>query len=190
MPDQPRPGDRNAAQRAADHAGIARLADALVPALVMKLGTANLGEVEIREGDWHVRVRRPAGAGPRRERPHRASLPIVAPSGASAPAAAAPGDAAGSGPHQEPALSPTVGMFKPGVAPGTRVRAGDRIATVDLLGIALDVVAPIDGVIVEVYPQAGDGVEYGEEIALVEADAEPGADADAVAPGADTAGER
>jgi biotin carboxyl carrier protein len=172
MPDQPRSGDRNAAQRAADHAGIARLADAFVPALVVKLGTANLGEVEIREGDWHVRVRRPAGAGPRRERPHRASLPIVAPSGAAVPAPGATAEGAGDGARQEPALSPTVGMFKPGVAAGTRVRAGDRIATVDLLGIALDVVAPIDGVVVEVYPQAGDGVEYGEEIALVEGDPE------------------
>jgi biotin carboxyl carrier protein len=56
------------------------------------------------------------------------------------------------------------------VPAGTRVRSGDRIATVDLLGIALDVVAPIDGVVIEVYPQAGDGVEYGEEIALIGAE--------------------
>ena len=174
MPDQQRPGPRTAAQRAADHAGIARLADALVPALVAKLGSANLGEVEIREGDWHVRVRRPAGAGPRRERPHRATLPIVAPTGASTPQAAASPEAP-SGPRQGTALSPAVGMYKPGVPAGTRVRAGDRIATVDLLGIALDVVAPIDGVVIEVYPQAGDGVEYGEEIALVQGD-EPIAD--------------
>ena len=174
MPDQQRPGPRTAAQRAADHAGIARLADALVPALVARLGTANLGEVEIREGDWHVRVRRPAGAGPRRERPHRATLPIVAPTGASAPQPGAPQDAS-SGPRQEPALSPAVGMYKPGVPAGTRVRAGDRIATVDLLGIALDVVAPIDGIVIEVYPQVGDGVEYGEEIALIGAET-PAAD--------------
>jgi biotin carboxyl carrier protein len=179
MPDQQRPGDRTAAQRDADHAGIARLADALVPALVAKLGTANLGEVEIREGDWHVRVRRPAGAGPRRERPHRTTLPIVAPSGASSPHQGGAADTA-SGPRQEAAISPTVGMYKPGVLAGTRVRAGDRIATVDLLGIALDVVAPIDGVVVQVYPQSGDGVEYGEEIALIEADA----------PAADRPGER
>jgi biotin carboxyl carrier protein len=179
MPDQPRSGDRSAAQRAADHAGIARLADALVPALVAKLGTANLGEVEIREGDWHVRVRRPAGAGPRRERPHRTSLPIVAPSGASAPAQA--GDADPFAPRQEVATSPAVGMFKPSVVAGTRVRAGDRLATVDLLGISLDVVAPIDGTVLEIYPQTGDGVEYGEEVALVEGDAPP--------PAADAAGE-
>jgi biotin carboxyl carrier protein len=168
MPDQPRPAHRTAAQRAADHDGIARLADALVPALVAKLGTANLGEVEIHEGDWHVRVRRPIGATARRERPHRATLPIVAPSGASTPPPATtdPGD-----PRHEAALSPAVGMFKPSLPVGTRVRAGDRIATVDLLGIALDVVAPIDGTVVEMYPQAGDGVEYGEEVALIEADA-------------------
>ena len=170
MPDQQRPGDRTAAQRAEDHGGIARLADALVPALVARLGTANLGEVEIREGDWHVRVRRPAGSGPRRERPHRATLPIVAaPSGPSASHSGSSADKS-AGPRQEVAASPTVGMFKPGVPAGTRVRAGDRIATVDLLGIALDVVAPIDGLVVEVYPQAGDGVEYGEEIALVQGD--------------------
>jgi biotin carboxyl carrier protein len=172
MPDQQRPGDRTAAQRAEDHGGIARLADALVPALVARLGTANLGEVEIREGDWHVRVRRPAGAGPRRERPHRATLPIVAPTGASTPHQGGAAEKS-AGPRQEVAVSPTVGMFKPGVPAGTRVRAGDRIATVDLLGIALDVVAPIDGLVAEVYPQAGDGVEYGEEIALVQGDPPP-----------------
>jgi biotin carboxyl carrier protein len=66
-------------------------------------------------------------------------------------------------------------MYKPGVPAGTRVRAGDRIATVDLLGIALDVVAPIDGIVIEVYPQVGDGVEYGEEIALIGAET-PAAD--------------
>lgn len=181
MPDQPRPGDRNAAQRAADHAGIARLADALVPALVSRLGTGNLGEVEIREGDWHVRVRRPAGAGPRRERTHRAALPLVAAPAASsaAPSAAAEPD----GPRQEAAVSPAVGMFKPGVPVGTRVRSGDRIATVDLLGIALDVVAPIDGTVVEVFPQNGDGVEFGEEVALVEADPDkPAGDSDVAPP--------
>lgn len=174
MPDQPQSRDRTPAERAADHAGIGRLADGLVPALVARLSTANLGEVEIREGDWHVRVRRPSGAGARRERAHRTTLPIVAPSGASTPAqaAAAAAAAADEGPVQAAATSPAVGMFKPGVAAGTRVRAGDRIAVVDLLGIALDVVAPIDGTIVEVYPQAGDGVEYGEEVALLEADAD------------------
>jgi biotin carboxyl carrier protein len=48
------------------------------------------------------------------------------------------------------------------------VRSGDRIAVVDLLGIAQDVVAPADGVVVEVYAETGEAVEYGEELALIE----------------------
>src|SRR5262245_29701880 len=29
-----------------------------------KLGSTNLGELEVREGEWHVRLRRPYGVGP------------------------------------------------------------------------------------------------------------------------------
>ena len=55
---------RSDAARRADHEGIARLAEDLLPALVAKLGSTNLGELEVREGDWHVRLRRPFGVGP------------------------------------------------------------------------------------------------------------------------------
>ncbi len=65
--------------------------------------------------------------------------------------------------------SPAVGIFRPGVTVGTVVRAGDRIAVVDLLGIPQDVTAPIDGTLLEVFAQAGEAVEYGEEVAVVEA---------------------
>ena len=189
MPEQHRPGDRTMAQRQADHAGIARLTESLVPALVQKLNAGGLGELEVREGDWHVRLRRPAGTPRRTERvrhPAPAAPPAPAMAHSPAHAVATPHvpvnaalDPAGDDPRREAALAPAVGIFKPVAAPGTPVRAGDRIAIVDLLGIPQDVVAPIDGTVVEVYPQAGDGVEYGEEIALVEADPEPaGASAD------------
>jgi biotin carboxyl carrier protein len=61
-----------------------------------------------------------------------------------------------------------VGLFRPGLAVGARVRAGDRIAVVDLLGIPQDVAAPMDGTLVEVLAAAGDGVEYGQEVAVIE----------------------
>ena len=65
MPDKPRPPEqRPADQRAADHAAIGRLADELVPALIAKLSASGLGEIEVGEDRWTVRVRRPAdGAG-------------------------------------------------------------------------------------------------------------------------------
>ena len=67
MPEPVTPGDRRpertAAERSADHAAIDRLADELLPALIAKLGATGLGELEVREGGWRVRLRRP-GDGP------------------------------------------------------------------------------------------------------------------------------
>ena len=191
MPDSHRPGDRSVAQRQADHAGLARLSESLLPALVQKLNVGGLGELEVREGDWHIRLRRGAAAPRRPERPRHAATvaspppaaasaasvspasasPASAPQAAPAPAAAAPEPAAA---RPEPAVASVVGIFKPVAEVGARVRAGDRVAVVDLLGIPQDVVAPIDGTVVEIFPQAGDGVEYGEEVLLVEAVVEPG----------------
>lgn len=168
MPEPHRPGDRTVAQRQADHASLARLSESLVPALVQKLNAGGLGELEVREGDWRIRLRRSVGAAQRRpERPRHAAHPATHPPAAPVSEAVAP-DAPDA--RRLAARSPAVGVFKPGVAVGTRVRAGDRVAFVDLLGIAQDVVAPADGTVVEIYPQAGDGVEYGEEVVLVEAD--------------------
>jgi len=56
--------DRTPAARAADHAAIDRLADELVPALIAKLSATGLGEIEVGEGSWTVRVRRPADGAP------------------------------------------------------------------------------------------------------------------------------
>src|SRR6478672_9559370 len=72
MPDHRPTGERTPAQRQADHASLGRLSESLVPALVQKLATSGLGELEVREGDWRIRLRRaaPSGTAPRRtERP-------------------------------------------------------------------------------------------------------------------------
>src|SRR5215213_7299299 len=79
MPDaHHQPADRTPAQRQADHASLGRLSETLVPALVAKLTGTGLGEVEVREGDWRIRVRRPlvtsVAAAPRRsDRPRLAA---------------------------------------------------------------------------------------------------------------------
>ena len=60
MPD-PRPVDDSAVGgHAADHAAIDRLASELLPALIAKLGATGLGELEVRQDGWRVRLRRPA----------------------------------------------------------------------------------------------------------------------------------
>ncbi|MEW6223984.1 MAG: biotin/lipoyl-containing protein [Chloroflexota bacterium] len=199
MPEAPSPGDRSPAQREADHASLARLSDTLVPALVQKLAASGLGELEVREGNWRIRLRRPAagahavpaasatrrgersrlGPGHPAERPHgpeRAHPPErEARARGGSPGVGADGPDEG----RAVATSPAVGVFRAGATPGSRVRAGDRIGTVDLLGIPQDVVSPVDGTLVEILATSGEAVEYGEPIAAVEADPAPAAPDDA-----------
>jgi biotin carboxyl carrier protein len=59
------PVDRRPAEApedpARDIAEIGRLADEILPALAAKLAATGLGELEVRQGSWKVRVRRPEG---------------------------------------------------------------------------------------------------------------------------------
>ena len=62
------------------------------------------------------------------------------------------------------------GIFqpRPTPAPARRVRAGDRLGSVDVLGVPQEVVAPVDGVVGASLVEAGDAVEYGQELILIE----------------------
>ena len=213
---QPRP-DRTVDERAADHAAIDRLADELLPALIAKLSATDLGEIEVREGPWRVRVRRPgngsAGSGygrrssekasraqpghaghghaPAAFEGHRSAREVREPkpsaagghstNGSSAPlTAVGPGadgasscDGTGRADRRASrtvATSPAVGVYQPksDATPGTRVRAGDRLGAVDMLGVAQEVVAPADGLIGASLVEAGQAVEYGEELVVIE----------------------
>ena len=53
------------------------------------------------------------------------------------------------------------------------MRAGDRLGAVDMLGVAQEVVAPIDGIVGASLVEPGDAVEYGQEI-LVDRAHRPG----------------
>jgi biotin carboxyl carrier protein len=208
--------------RLADHAGIARLTDELLPALIAKLSTTQLGELEVREGEWHIRLRRPYGVGPgegRRatdkpsrsqpgheghghgraavegHRPARSSTGASASSGAaSGGSGGASGITAGSGAasastngtggggrppaprdggsdrSRSIATSPAVGIFQPGprAASGTRVRAGDSLGAVDVLGVPQEIQAPADGIVGTTLVEAGMAVEYGQELIRLE----------------------
>jgi biotin carboxyl carrier protein len=192
--------EREPADRLADHSAIGALADELIPALIVKLGASGLGEIEVREGAWKVRLRRPAdatapGAGRRSgDRPGRTGtapppvrtgLTPVGPGrtgggspdevdgrGTSEPGGAAPGDPStrGRDPFRAMATSPAVGFYQPlpGVVPGSRVRAGDPIGAIDVLGVPTEVVAPADGIVGASLVEPGEAVEYGQELVWVE----------------------
>jgi biotin carboxyl carrier protein len=68
------------------------------------------------------------------------------------------------------ATSPAVGIYHPRAEAraGTRVRAGDRLGSVDMLGVAQEVVAPADGLVGASLVETGDAVEYGQELVVIE----------------------
>ncbi|MFL5778139.1 MAG: acetyl-CoA carboxylase biotin carboxyl carrier protein [Chloroflexota bacterium] len=210
-PGSPKPV-RPSADRANDHAAIDRLAAELLPALIARLGATGLGELEVREGAWRIRLRRPLDAATARERrPSGAAarahpghtghghgpVALEAHRSASSGAPSVSGNGAGNGasppltpvgPGQDGfagiqllddgravATSPAVGVYqpRPDARPGTKVRAGDRIGVVDMLGVPQDVVAPVDGIVGASLVEAGEAVEYGQQLVVIEFAATP-----------------
>ena len=158
------------------------LVERLVPGLAERL-RGSVDEIEIARDGWRVRVRR---------NDHATTRPAVTPgasgghagSNGASPAHAAAGhgpqlphlrsaaqrDTRPSTPGRVVATAPAVGVFMPrGDVPlGAPVRAGDRLGIVDLLGVPQDVVAPADGIFSASLVEAGEGVEYGQELLVIE----------------------
>jgi len=148
----------------------------------------------VSEGDWRVRLRMPAdghdraparraGSPVRAGSPGTAAAVPTAPHGtaaasreASAIASGPRGSEAVRSPDAHPprpravAVAPAVGVYRPrpGLAVGARVRTGDRLGVVDVLGVPHDVLAPADGVVGGSYVEPGDGVEYAQELIRIE----------------------
>jgi biotin carboxyl carrier protein len=189
--------------RETQHAEIGRLAEVLLPALIAKLSTTSLGELEVREGNWRVRLRRPASTSSnfgRRatDRPSRTqpgheghghprgapeSLPRTRLTGVGpGEGGAASTNGTGGGraavaaairameKDRNVAYSPAVGVFHPGpkAASGTRVRTGEALGSVDVLGVPQEVIAPADGIVATTLVDGGTAVEYGQELVRLE----------------------
>jgi biotin carboxyl carrier protein len=189
---------RTDAERAADHAAIAGSIDELLPALIAKLGATGLAELEVRERGLRVRLRRPADgtiSHDRRatDRVDRARGDRARGQAGAVPSSHAPGmmpvgpgretrdgrdgrpggDGHDGARHDEPrtvATSPAVGIYqpRPEARAGSRVRSGDRLGMVDMLGVPQEVVAPVDGLVGASLVEAGEAVEYGQELVVIE----------------------
>jgi biotin carboxyl carrier protein len=185
-PDAHRPV-RTADERSADHAAIDRLSVELLPSLIAKLGATHLGELEVREGAWRVRLRRPgvdasasAGhggvpAGRERRPADRADRATTDradrhPERAARPAHHGPESGSARSASRGVATSPAVGIYRPrtDLSAGDRVRSGDRLGAVDMLGVAQEVLSPVDGIIGSALAESGDAVEYGQELLAIE----------------------
>jgi biotin carboxyl carrier protein len=61
-------------------------------------------------------------------------------------------------------------VFHPGpkAASGSRVKSGDALGTVDVLGVPQEVTAPGDGIVATTLVEGGTAVEYGQELVRLE----------------------
>ena len=158
-------------------AKIAQLAEEVLPALIDRLAHSELGELEVRQEGWRIRLRRPlAGAGPQdgangsgpASMADPAATRLVAAGNSAHPASERPGRPE---PARDVVTSPAVGYFlaRDGVAAGSALRSGDLIGYIDVLGVRHEIVSPHDGTLREIEVETGAAVEYGEPIARVEA---------------------
>lgn len=173
--DDKRDEKRDSAMAAADAATIARLADEVLPLLIARLGASGLGELEVRQAGWRVRLRRPLNGAADIGHPSAAS---GRGSAASRPAErradhAPAADAETVGRRERGRLaitSPGVGYYQPrdDLAAGMTVRGGDLLGHVDVLGVRQQVVAPEAGILATLSAEAGEAVEYGQTLARLE----------------------
>jgi biotin carboxyl carrier protein len=174
-----------------DHAAIRRIADELLPALMARLEASPLGELEVSQDGWRLRLRKPFD---------RVAPASGSPGATPAGARGAKGDGSRDGPpakgagrsergsdRNEPArraiTSPAVGTFHPraGSGLGRAVRAGDVVGHVEVLGVPQEVLAPFDGTLGRVLVEPGQVVEYGEQLMRIESShsGSPSAETDA-----------
>ena len=142
---------------------LGELLDSLVPVLVERLHETGLGEIEIERDGAIVRVRtEDLGA------PVVAAPALAAPRGGAPAAAAAAPSAADERRH--PVRSTAVGFVKlaPDIHVGGKVAKGSLVATVDVLGVAVEVRADHGGIVAKLRCASGDPVEYGQELFLLE----------------------
>jgi acetyl-CoA carboxylase biotin carboxyl carrier protein len=143
---------------------LGELLDSLVPVLVERLHETGLGEIEIERDGAIVRVRAedlgaPVASAPAPAAP-RGATPVAAT--AAAPTAADE--------RRHPVRSTAVGFVKlaPDIHVGGKVAKGSLVATVDVLGVAVEVRADHGGIVAKLRCASGDPVEYGQELFLLE----------------------
>lgn len=140
-----------------------------------------LTEIEVRQGDAILRVRR-GGAAARASLPTSsqsvghsknavgpvsASVETVLAAGGSGAAAAVPGLVEEASEAATPVLARLVGVFhtlRPPLAPGDRAAKGQVVGHIEAMRLMNDVNAPTEGTVAAVHVEDGQPVEYGQAL--------------------------
>ncbi len=138
--------------------------------LAQILQESNLGEIELADGDKHIRIARPSVT--------MAAAPLAAPAAvAPAAAAAVPAPAAAeAGKHPGAVTSPMVGTAylapEPGkpnfVSVGDKVSAGQTLLIIEAMKTFNPIKAPRAGTVTQILVANAHPVEFGEPLMVVE----------------------
>ncbi len=147
--------------------------------LIDLVSESGVAELEITEGDDHVKIVNRSGAAPAAAAPSPVAAPVVAaaavPAAAPAPAAAAPAPAPAVAEATRTVNSPMVGTFyrapSPGAKPfadvGQRVKAGDTVCIIEAMKLLNEIETEYDGVIKEILVENGQPVEFGQPLFVI-----------------------
>lgn len=132
--------------------------------LIDLVSESGVAELEIREGEDHVRI-----VNPTRASAAAALQPqtVITAAGAAAPAPAA---------EKNTINSPMVGTFyrspspgaKPFVEVGQKVAAGDTVCIIEAMKLLNEIEAETDGVIREILVENGSPVEFGQPLFVID----------------------
>lgn len=180
-PDDETAGQSDATAAPDGLAAIGRLTDDLLPTLITRVGASGLGELEVRQDGWRIRLRRSPGkqhdgdvagrAARQRTAERRHDRNPDLPGTTLPDGSAAHRDSAAHGaPDRGVVSAPAVGYYqpRPDLSPGMTLRGGDVIGHVDVLGVSVEVVSVEDGRLSRLLAEAGEAVEFGQPLARLE----------------------
>jgi acetyl-CoA carboxylase biotin carboxyl carrier protein len=138
----------------------------LVESLAQLVTRLGLSEIEVKKGDFSIRVGRQLSAPPALQPAALPPQPAAASKADAVPAADSPGTV----------KSPMVGTAylrpSPDAAPfvevGSRVKAGDKVLLVEAMKTFNEILAPHDGTVTGILVEDGQPVEYGQPLLVIE----------------------
>jgi acetyl-CoA carboxylase biotin carboxyl carrier protein len=137
---------------------------------------SGISELELTEGEEKVRIsRQPSGQAMQYAQAYMPQMMHHSPQQVSAPAAAAPAEAAEPAVEGHVVKSPMVGTFyrssspdsKPFVEVGSSVSAGDTLCIIEAMKLLNEIEADHSGVIKAILVENGHPVEYGEPLFII-----------------------
>lgn len=142
--------------------------------LIELVENSGIAELELTEGEEHVRISRMSSVSAPAVQHHYAAAPMAAPAAAAAPAVAA-APAAPAAPEGHIVKSPMVGSFYRAASPGAKafvdvgstVNEGDTICIIEAMKLLNEIEADKSGVIKAILVENGQAVEFGQPLFII-----------------------